>query len=413
MADPTSNLAAERAIVQHIASNPGVVDDLLKRSVSRRWFTDPLYASVVEAAVTLRMRGTDINPLSIMAFSTNGVPDTRWQELFEVWGKEAPGKWEDYLEPLQNAVILRDFDEVMADAQRYRQHHSREAKDWLPVVLNGLNGITQGGVYDARPSSHLKQDLRKVVGTLGIPNLDRAMKGGVWDAALAVIGGLSNHGKSTLAYTIACCCVKQKLRTVFITTETLPSEVSVGVARPLMGLSDTQIRERKGISQEWVSQMDTYLSVYDYRFASVEEMDKVLRWEMPQVVIYDFIKSPDNLDSRVPEHRAIAALGEGLRTLANDHRVHIFAFGQFSGSVAERFRRDHNLGEVILFGSARLFHSADEVIIMMRHWLLPETGFFKQKKDRLPDAYLPNVSLIDWEFELKHDPRTRSFYQPA
>lgn len=412
MADPKQNLAAEKAIVIHIANDRTVVDSLLKRSVSRRWFSDPLYGAIVESAIKLRLRQEDINPLAIMAHTSNSVPPSRWGELFEIWGSEPPGEWSEFLEPLQNAVVLRDFDAILSDAQGYRKKYPGDVRRWLPTVLSGLNNITHSGTYDARPSAHFREDLRQVVGTIGIPDLDRAMKGGVWDAALAVIGGLSNHGKSTLAYTIACQCVKRRIRTVFVTTETLPSEVTVGVMRPLSGLSDTQVRKKDERCTPHLEELDKYLATYDYKFASIEELDKVLYWERPQVLIYDFIKSPEGLDSRVPEHRAVAALGEGLRTLANDHRVHIWAFGQFSGHVAERFRRDHNLGEVVLFGSARLYHTADQVIIMKRHWLHPNTGFFKQKKDRLPDAYLPGVSLMDWEFLLKHDTHTRSFYQP-
>ncbi|NIQ88614.1 MAG: hypothetical protein GWN93_05860 [Deltaproteobacteria bacterium] len=412
MADPKQNLAAEKAIAVHIANDAAVVDDLLRREVNRRWFSDPLYGAIVESAIKLRLRQDDINPLAVMAHSSNNVPPNRWEELFELWESEPPGQWGEFLEPLQNAVILRDFDEVMRDAARYREGHPREIRNWLPTVLNGLNNITHGGTYDARPSSHFKEDLRKVVATTGIPHLDRSQKGGLWDAALTVIGGLSNHGKSTLAYTIAAKCIERRIRTVFVTTETLPSEVTVGVLRPMTGLSDTRVRDKDPRCDQYLDSIDQYMATYDYQFADVQSLNRILYWERPQVLIYDFIKAPDNLDSRVPEHRAIAALGEGLRTLANDHRVHIWAFGQFAGRTAERFRRDHNLGEVVLFGSARLYHTADQVIIMKRHWLEANTGFFKVKKDRLPDAYLPGVNLLDWEFKLRHDSHTRSFHQP-
>ena len=59
MADPTKNLAAEKAVVLHIAQDESVVDDLLKRNVNRRWFSDPLYCSIVESAIKLRMRGDE------------------------------------------------------------------------------------------------------------------------------------------------------------------------------------------------------------------------------------------------------------------------------------------------------------------------------------------------------------------
>ena len=156
MADPTKNLAAEKAVVVHIANDRSVVDDLLKRNVSRRWFSDPLYGAIVESSIKLRLRGDDINPLAVMAHTTNNVPSSRWPELFELWGEPTSGNWTDFIEPLQDAVLLRDYDEVMRDAQNYRGKYGNDIRRWLPTVLNGLNNITHAESYDSRPSSHFK-----------------------------------------------------------------------------------------------------------------------------------------------------------------------------------------------------------------------------------------------------------------
>ena len=411
MADPTRNIFAEEAVVRHIAQDPTIIDSLIQRGISRRWFSDPLYASTVESAIRLRMSGRTVEPLAIMAFSGNGVSSERWKDLLALWAEpNAQGDLDSYLQLLRDTVLVRDFDAVMRDAADYRRQSPEEIRQWLPSVISGLHSITQDSVYDARPSSHFKEDLRSVVATFGIPHIDRFLKGGIWDAAIIMIAGISNHGKSTLGYTLAARCVARKIKAVYVTTETLPSEVVVGVMRPLAGLSDRQVRNKDERCIEHLDEMDKYLPIYDYDYAGIDMLDRILYWEQPQVLFYDFIKAPESVRPGQREDQALYALGEGLRRLSNDHRCTIIAFAQFSGAKAEYFLQHHDLRDVTMFGSARLFHTADQILIMKRHWSLPDTGFFKVKKDRLPTAYVED-NIFDWEFTLRHDTRTHSFYQ--
>lgn len=391
-----------------------MLDDMIRRGVTRHWFSDPLYASIVEASIRLRLMGAMVEPLAIMSFSTNGVAPDRWPELLAIWQNPSPpGEWQTFMEPLHSAVMLRGYDDVLRDAQDFRRKNPREIEQWLPVVINGLVGLAGNGAYDARPSSHFKEaKLRTVVGKFGMPRFDRFMKGGIWDAALVLIGGVSNHGKSTLAYTLAAKCVQQNLRSVFITTETLPEEVTVGVLRVLTGLPDAAVRSKDPRCDEYLPWLDKNLAIYDRRYASVEMLDRVLHWEDPVVVFYDYLKVPSqtqgNRFSR--EDELMAGLGDGLATIGNDHRCSVVGFGQFSAAKSAEFKKKKDIDEVTLFGSARLYHSADQVAIVMRHWDQPNTAFLKCKKDRLPPTYVGD-NLYDWEWTMRHDPVTRSFYE--
>jgi len=314
--------------------------------------------------------------------------------------------------PLHASTVLRGFDEVLRAANEYRRARPREVEQWLPTVINGLVGLAGNGAYDARPSAHFKDaKLRTVVGSFGLPRFDRFMKGGIWDAALVLIGGVSNHGKSTLAYTLAAKCVQQNIRAVFVSTETLPEEVTVGVLRVLTGLSDTAVRSKDPACDEYLPWLDRNLTIYDHRYSSVDMLNRVLSWENPDVVFYDYIKTPAaNGNKYAREDELIAALGEGLATIGNDHRCTVMGFGQFSSAKSEEFKKKRDMTEVTLFGSARLYQSADQVAIMMRHWDMPNTAFLKCKKDRLPPAYVGD-NLYDWEWTMLHDPVTRSFYE--
>jgi hypothetical protein len=412
MGRTTANHAAEEAIVRHIAADTGVLDGLIRRGVVRRWFTDPFFTDVISTSIRLRMQGQGVDPLSIMAASSGNVTQEKLMWLVDVWRNPgAPGRWEPFVEPLYQSLLLRDFDKWMADARSYRTKKPDGVQGWLPSLVGSLESIMTGEVYDARASTHYQQDLRTVTGRFGIPHWDRALKGGIWSSALVMVGGISNHGKSTLAYTLAAKCINRQTRVVFVTTETLPSEVVVGVLRPLVGLSDKRVRERDPLCMDAMPQLDRYMPVYGPRYSSIEMLQRVLRWESPAVVILDFLRAPPGSDGRVPEHRIMADMGEGLRTLSNDFRCTIVAFGQFAAATAREFRDKNNLREVTLFGSARLYHAADQVIIMKRHQTEPNTGFFKVKKDRLPTLEVTD-NLYDWEFTLRHDRHTHSFFQP-
>lgn len=402
--------AAEESIVRHIAANPAVVDELIRRKISRRWFRDPLYGSIVEAAVRLRMGGKPLDPLSIMSFSNNGVSPERWPELYEIWASpNPPGEWDAFLEPLQNATLLKDFDVVLNEARQLRTQNPDEIKQWAPYILNAMSSLTEDRVYDARPSSHLQSETRDVVGQIGIPHLDRFLKGGIWQSSINLFIGISNHGKSTLAYTIAAHLVANGIKVVFVSTEMPPREVGIGVLRPLGGFSDRQVRKNEVDYSGYAERMDRYISIYDYKFADPAELRHVLYWEQPTVVIYDYLRAPDG-DHRRREDQLLASLTENLRRLCIDHKVCMFCFGQFSDTKATEFRRRHDVASASAFGSARIYHTMDQVLIMKRHWLLPNAGFFKVKKDKLPPTYI-SANLLDWEFTLQHDGRTRSFFQ--
>lgn len=411
MAEPTTNIPAEESIVRHIAANPATVDMLIQRGVSRRWFSDPLFRAVVEASIRLRMSGKRVDPLSIMSFSFNGVPPERWGELITIWQEPSPpGDAPDtFIEPLQDAILLRDFDEAMAEARAHRAKQPREVRQWLPYILNLLTTLTQDRAYDARPSSHYTRDSRDVIGTIGIPHLDRALKGGLWSASTNLFIGISNHGKSTLAYTIAAKMVERGIKTVFVSTEMPPSEVAIGVLRPLGGWSDRQVRLRQVDVSAQFERIDRYLASYNYEYASAEALARIVYWERPKVIIYDYLKAPDS-EPYKREDQALTALVEGIREINIDHGTCTLMMAQFSDSKATEFRNTHDVKSPAPFGSARVFHAADQVLIMRRHWLMPETEFFKVKKDKLPPTY-EDANLLDWEFLLGHDTRTRSFWQ--
>ena len=411
MADPTTNIPAEEAVVRHIANDTQTVDMLVQRGVTRRWFNDPLYASVVEASIRLRMAGREVDPLSIMSFSTNGVTPERWVELAGIWNDPNPpaNKPEVFLDPLQDAVTLRDFDSATAEAQKLRRERPREVRQWSPYVAGLYGSILQNKTYDPRPSSHLKGDVRDIVGKIGISRLDRAMKGGLWAASTNLIIGISNHGKSTLAYTIASLLIDRQIRTIFVTTEMQPREVAIGVLRPMGGWSDKQVRLDQVDTSAEENRLDGWLCTYDYRYAEAKELRQVVHWERPQVIIYDYLKAPDAKPFK-REDQALSELIEGIREIGIDYGTCNLVFAQFSDRKATEFRNSHNVVSPAPFGSSRVYHASDQVIIMMRHWQEVETGFFKVKKDKLPPTYLDD-NLLDWEFTLKHDRRTRSFWE--
>jgi hypothetical protein len=151
------------------------------------------------------------------------------------------------------------------------------------------------------------------------------------------------------------------------------------------------------------------LAVYDYKYYSAEHLERIVHWERPAVVIYDYLKAPES-KAYQREDQALSSLVEGIRNVGNDNGVCNLVFAQFSDSKALEFINTHNVKTPSPFGSARVYHAADQVIIMKRHWTEPDTGFFKVRKDKLPPTYVDD-NLLDWEFTLKHDRRTRSFWE--
>lgn len=365
----------------------------------------------MEAAIKLRMQGADVNPLTVMSFSTNGIKPERWNELIDIWKKpDPPDQWGTFVAPLRSAVMLRDVDVIVAEMNTMRKKYPRDISQWLPTIMSELDAVTRDTTYDPRASTHYKGELRTVVGQIGIPHLDRFMKGGIWNNALALFGGISNHGKSTLAYTIAARLIERGIDTLFVSTEMPPNEVTVGVLKPLAHMSDRLVRSKDERVYPYVDMIDRYMPIYDYNYGDVDALNRIMYWHKPKVVIYDYIRVPEGSDTRTPEHQLIARLGSGLATLAGNHGCTIIGFGQFSKEKSEEFKKKHDLREVTLFGSARLYHAADQIGIICRHWSLPDTEFCKCKKDRLPKAYV-QANLLDWEFTLGYDGASDSYYQ--
>lgn len=272
--------------------------------------------------------------------------------------------------------------------------------------------VDNSNVYNPTPSHHYREGIiGQVVASTGLPTLDKQFRGGLWSQALVVYMSPSNHGKSTLLYTILANCIRQGQRCVLFTFETNTATAVARILSALTGLHTSETSLRKGSTTEnqilldqALELMDLYLSIYDNTFNNRAKMEQVIRLEHPVFAGIDHISMPDprNSSTNMNVGDESAVLAEAALQWTINYALTILANTQASNSQQLELKKTHDIAQVSALGSSRVYNAADVFLVGMRHWSMPNTGYFRVKKDR-------KQGILDTDCLLHHNPFTQSY----
>src|SRR3990167_6972823 len=397
----------ERVLFAAIAQ--GKIKDIVQSGVLKHTFQEP-YDCILKACETIFVRGDNITLLSISAECQLSNED--WVEVRTVW-RESKTSQMVSLKVSAERIIERN---LVENGKRISDYiHSeidinpREVKNTLSTALVQLQtAIDTGHSYNPTPSYHYRSgNIGQVMASSGYKDLDILLQGGLWTQALIINGMPSNHGKSTMSYSLIARAIHNKLKCVLFTFET---SSATAVARVLSAygcfkFADAVRRvgetpEETELMNEALQDIDKYLHIYDDKFNDVHKIETVIRVERPHLGVIDHLGMMGKEGAN--RFDTVGDIADASLQLTVDYNFTMFVNSQFSDEVSAEIKKKHDLQHTRLFGSSRVYNAADFVLIGLRHWLKPDVTYIRSKKNR-------KNGIIDLDCEIIHDPYTQAY----
>lgn len=394
----------DRAIFVAVAQ--GCMEDLTQSGLWNWKFEEP-YDRILKACQIIHLRGDDI---SLLALHSEVGDGNFWGEIKETW-KEAktasPIYWRTSAERIVNRNLISAGNLIAQEMGQVGQ--VKDPRKHLANAHSRLTGLLDSGsIYNPAPSFHYRSGvIGEVLCSTGIPSLDRIIGGGLWTQALIGVGIPSNHGKSTLGYTLLGEAIKQNLSCSLFTFETSPATATARTLSALTGLHYDEAVKKEFKSEQkeqGLAQIDSCMTLYDNSFNDPTKMEQVIRLQRPKLVIVDHIGMLDAKFSNKSSNRTDPQgdLANAALQWSIAYSCTIVLNSQFSNAQAEELKSRHDLDHVSMYGSARINDALDFSIIGLRHWSLPNVSYLRCKKDR-------KRGIIDTECLLKHNVYTQSY----
>lgn len=369
----------------------GKAGELMKSGLKPEWASADA-RSVLMAAVSLHMRGQPVNQGNLMA-SAIDAPDSIWPELERIASSPSEGMVAaDVARMARNTHMRSELLALNGKLSRQLAERRDEVEQWLPEFIMQMEAIGRdGSAYDPRPSTHLLEGSNQVVARFPSDTLNAIFRGGVWNSNLAMVVGVTAHGKSTMANTIAANALgmTRPLKHVVLTTENQPSYFVERTLRGL-GFSPLEVRTRKGATDErdeqfrnWLAFMDRVMPVYGPDYYTGAGIKNILTWEQPNIFTLDHAKTPRGVD---PD-RATGVLEKMFSWLrewvTSRYPLQMYIFGQMRHEDAKRFIKTDDATGIMFYRSYAAEQSAQTFIAIKRHSTLPGRAYIVVKKDTL------------------------------
>lgn len=400
----------ERVILSAIAQ--GSIRDVTASGVFR-WKFDPPYDVILKACQLLNVRGQEITVLNL--FSECNLSKDEWKDIRELWSEAKTSGKVDW-RPAAQRIVAKSMKtqglDTIEDAERKLQS-SPDPRETLATTITKLSALVDNGtVYNSTPSFHYKEGVMgEVTGSTGLKSLDRLMGGGLWSQAVVGVAFPSSHGKSTLSYSVLAQAVKQAKRSVLFTFETNTTTAVARILSSLTGIHMSVCLKRKGtnadeqaVMDEGLERIDKYFKIYDLSFNNPSKMEQVIRLEDPELAVVDHIDclDPNSASKNASRNDAVGDVADASLQWTIKYGMTIFLNSQLSNAKQAELKRNHDLVQVDLFGSSRVFNAMDFVIIGLRHWAIPNTQYLRLKKNR-------KLGIVDIDCNMYHNVYTQSF----
>lgn len=400
----------EQIILAAVAQNQ--MSDIQHSGIFKWRFHDP-YDRILKACQIIHLRGQPVTLLSLHA-ECELHPD-EWPPIREVW-QEAKNTtkidWRTAASRIINRAMREQGLETLEESDRLLQSTADPRKVLSATVTQLSTLMDNGATYNPTPSFHYHEGVMgDVVGSTGLPTIDRLLFGGLWTQALIGVALPSNHGKSTLTYTLLACSVKMRRKCQLFTFETDTPRAVARVLSALTGVNLSETVARKGLtpeSQEKIDQglkeIDKYFSIYDGTFNDSAKMEQAIRLERPALACVDHITMPPPLAARRngSQWDQIGDLCDLALQWTIKYSLTVILNSQLDNATQLELKRTHDLVHTKMFGSSRIYNALDFALIGLRHWTMPNTAYFRLKKNR-------PKGVIDIDAVLHHNSMTQAY----
>lgn len=400
----------EQIILASIAQNQ--IADVQSSGLFKWRFREP-YEQILKACQIVHLRGQSVTLLSLHAECD--LAPGEWPAIREIWQEAknaAKIDWRTAASRIIGRAMRERGLEVLEESDRLLQTTADPRKVLASATTQLSALMDNGATYNPTPSFHYREGVMgDVVGSTGLPSLDRLLFGGLWTQALIGVALPSNHGKSTLTYTLLAGSIRLGHKCQLFTFET---DTPRAVARVLSALTGVHLSEtiaRRGATPEsqekidlGLKEIDKYFSIYDGTFNDPSKMEQAIRLERPALACVDHITMPPPQAARRngSQWDQIGDLCDLALQWTIKYSLTIMLNSQLDNATQLELKRTHDLVHTKMFGSSRIYNALDFALIGLRHWTLPNTAYLRLKKNR-------PKGVIDIDAVLHHNSMTQAY----
>lgn len=405
MSAALQNVEAEAALLGGLLSDNEWIDRAADR-VAPADFYDPLHARIYEAIVKEAAQGRAVTPITLKPYLE--VDDVRYAARLSG--------------DMSGLMAMRELLDQVADISRRRQmqaglsvaaeacadlsvpHGEIIAHADAAISENGKDAIHQptgGECFDELLAGFNEGTLGVTSGS--IPSLD-SLIGEMRPKQLVIGAGRPGMGKTAVALSYALGAAQQGFGVLFVSLEMSSRELAARMAADLCfdgkeGIPYNAIRD--GDMNQWrmnrLQDARSYMgklpfSVIDAGSLTIGRLNMLVRRHARRMaaagfsldlVVVDYLQllHPDNRGRS--NYEAVSEVSRGLKALAKDQGVAVFALAQLSRSVENREDKRPQLSD--LRDSGQIEQDADAVLFLLR----PE--YYLRQQDNPDEAQLEAV----------------------
>jgi hypothetical protein len=430
----------DKSIVTLVAH--GQADALLKSGFKSEWIEDADARTIFRVAVEMLHRTPVIFPnrINLLASSWGELKDAQEvKRLISLNGTgEAPA--DVVTTKLYNRYLSKEAQTIEKELHNLLALKPHESQNYLPLIAQKFENLAATGrVYDPTPSSHKGTIVAPVLFKSRLNTINKIFEGRMEDGGgyraghWAIILGVSGHGKTSAAITMAVDAISQEQIVAFVCKEK-QSQVRARVLLGLTGLTIKEVETELAVQQEPIldsdgqpymvrdrhgneigpwhdskirqrifdnqsARVDKYMYVYDWSFAKINTIRSIISAVRPAILNVDYIDLSDvNGTDKVSGLGKIAA---DLETTAHNTGTHINGYWQISNSEKIAYEKNDHHECVGPYGSGMVMHTADTAI-QTKKGRIQDTQHIRRTKCRaggLNEEFLLDYDKSRWIYK--------------
>lgn len=386
---PIANVEAEAALLGAMMMHAPLIDQVAER-VSAEHFAEPLHGRIFAAILAQHSAGRAANPVTLIPMFEKD------ETIRDVGGTsylaKLTGSGAAMVGALDFASQVRELAQRRSIADRAREvvAAAEDGAVELPAVVELLDAASAeaghneivGGEYSAADALQIVIDgmAAPVTGARcgAIPSLD-ALLGPMRPTQLVIGAGRPGMGKTAVAVSYGLGAAKRGHGVLMFSLEMDAEQLGERMAASLAGVPHEAIRDRTMTTEQRREVCRAHSAIEKLPFQIVDRSGLTLaqvrrltrRWKRRfevrgqklEVVIIDYLQLMGG-SLKHGRYELVSEISRGLKALAKDEGVCVFALSQLSREVEKRPDKRPNLSD--LRESGQIEQDADAVIFFLR-----------------------------------------------
>lgn len=385
--DMTLNPADEAVLASIKYGHALEIDSL---NLQPDWLENAAARAAATAALNLARLNKKVDLVNIRIHpAAKAIPRDQWGPVAHVFlngHKDVTPV--DAVRAAHDYYVIRRGEEILQKYNRLYNERRQMAADEIPTLAQEMTDLYAGAkITKCRPSDVYAEEVPELKYKSPIPQVNEMLGGGWRNGMLYLYLGPPGHGKTSALRSDACAALTQKKKVVYVVTENTTAKAFQSLLRALTGLSEQEIKDRKGntdqrdqLLQDWVKWCDQYLTLYGMDRCALPWIERILAWDKPDLLLIDYIRKLSGMTGvKGFVEDPVGDYTYALLDYSNHFGVAIGSAGQMSAKNAADFAKGKFLEDAPPFYGTDRPRQATDLYIGVRRAHNGGTAFYKWK----------------------------------